>query len=536
MLERLRELLRRLGRAFSGLTATQRIVFISAGLAVIAAIVTLIIVSPKEEPYAILYSGLTPEEASSIVEELKAENIPYRPSPDLSTIYVPRNKVLDLRLQMATKGLGLGAGVGYEIFDEKKFGVTEFQQKVNLLRARQGELTRTINKMDEVKLTRVHLSIPERTVFVEEEEKPRASVMLVLDRGKRLTKNQVRGIVHLISSSVENLEPENITIVDNHGNILSEEVEGAYGALTAIQMDIQRQTEADLERKIKSILAPIVGPDRVIARISAQLDFTRMEERKEDYDPERTALRSEQISSEKYEGGTQIPTGVPGIRGNIPPDQIPPVTPGGKTKYSKEKETLNYEITKTTSLTVKPIGDIKRLTVAVLVDGTYEWTEGEEGEEERVYIPRTEEELVGFDSLVKNAVGYQKARGDEVKVQSFPLKAITDIEDELRREEERMRKQEMIKEYFRMGLKGLATLVFLVGLIIAFFIINRYIKGKQEAEMARIRAEEEEAKEEGPPGILLEPGAYLRRTQDFARQDPKAAAELLRVLMKRGAK
>lgn len=534
-MDRLRELLNKFLEILKGLSNVQKII-IGAVLAVALVLIFTLTMRPSEPAYQILYSGLTPEESAEIVEELRSENVPYRPSSDLSTIYVPREKILDLRLTMATKGLGIGRGVGFEIFQERTFGMTEFQQKVNFLRAMQTELERTINRVEEIEMSRVHLSIPEKSLFVEEEEKPTASVMLTFHRGRSLSRNQVKGIVHLVASSVPGLEPKEVTIVDGFGNILSEGIEeGVPGMLTATQMELQRKIESDLEKKVRAILAPVVGrPEKVIANVTALLDFTRREQQKEDYDPGRIAMRSEQIMSEKYEGGSRIPIGVPGVRGNIPPDQLMPGTVGGKTSYQKEKETINYEVTKTTSLLIHPVGQIKRLTMAVLLDGNYEWVKDEEGEEIRKYIAISDDELRGYEDLIKKTVGYSEERGDEISIRNFPLKALTIKEDELRALRKREALEKQMRVYFKYGIYGALVFVLFVIGISSLIFINRWMRAKHEEKLAEIRAIEEVEKEEGPPSITLEEGIFLQRTKEFAKKEPKAAAELIRALMKKG--
>ncbi|MBI2061341.1 MAG: flagellar M-ring protein FliF [Nitrospirae bacterium] len=527
MFERLQQLGKQLFERFIKLPRPYQIL-VGAGAAVLLLTITVLSARKPVVDYQLLYGNLQQEELAKIKADLDEQLIPYKISADETAISVPKGKAMDLRLSFSLKGMPT-AGIGYEIFDQKAFGLTEFQQRINLLRALQGELERTISKMGEIQRARVHLSMPEKSLFIGEEKKTSASVMLLLKPGMELKRHQVKGIVHLVSSSIEGLQNKDVTIVDNHGRILTEGLdEGSDGGITSTQIERQQWLEKEYEKKIVSILEPVVGPQRVVAKVTAELDWTRTEQKKEDWDPNRIATRSEQSVTEKFQGGAQVPVGIPGVRSNIPPDLIPPGVQPSEQKYTKEQIATNYEVTKTVTMSQLPTGDVARLTVAVLVDGKYQMVK-EGGRDVRKFVARTGEELLTYEALVRNSVGYRAERGDEVKVASFPLAAVSSMEDEMRLLRQREREEMLI----RYSLIGLSIVAFAVLFLLGMRYLNRWLEAKREAELAALGEEELEEKPIGPPEIRLEAGAYLKRALEFARKDPRMAAEILRQWLKK---
>jgi flagellar M-ring protein FliF len=311
--------------------------------------------------------------------------------------------------------------VGFELFDNTKLGMTEFAQNVNYQRALQGELSRTINGLVEVESSRVHIVMSRKSLFLDDEQPATASVILNLARGKWLNKSQVQGIVHLISSSVPRLEPQNVTIVDNNGKLLAGlEDENAPGSITSDQLEFQEKKEHSLENRIKSMLESVLGQDKAIVRVSCDLDFVQQEKTEEMFFPENQVVRSEQTFNERSDKAAANPSGIPGLAANIVKDK----TATGKTKaagsiYQKQDNTRNYEIGKMTSRQIMPVGKLKRLSVAVVVDGTYKRVlneEGPEAVEEIQYVPRSEAEMAKLENIVKRAVNYDETRGDKVEV------------------------------------------------------------------------------------------------------------------------
>jgi flagellar M-ring protein FliF len=358
----------------------------------------------------VLYSNLSSEDAGAIVAKLKEAHIPYSFSADGSAVLVPSDKVHELRIQMATQGIPQGGVIGFEIFDRTTIGTTEFVQKINYRRALEGELDRTIGQLAEVSRARVHLAVPEKTLFTERQEQPRASVVVSLRTGRSLSEGQIQGIVHLVSSSVESLAPQAVTVVDNHGRILSKNSDDSSKfQMSASQLDYQHTLEKKIEENIQTLLEKVVGPNKAIVRVSSLLDLRQVEKTEEKYDPDGQVVRSEQKTDENLSGSSTAPAsgGVPGVLSNTPPKTAAATPEGSKSNNSTQKknDVTNYEISKTVSRTIEPVGTIKRLSVAVMVDGAYEVTKGDKGQSNRKYVPRSEDEMKKLNDLVKKAMG-----------------------------------------------------------------------------------------------------------------------------------
>ena len=370
----------------------------------------------QKSDYQILYTNLAAEDAQSVINRLIDLRISYKLSSSGSAILVPSDEVHKVRLLLAGEGLPQGTSVGFEIFDRSTIGSTEFVQKLNYRRALQGELARTISQLKEVSSARVHLVVPEHTLFTNDQQAPRASVVLKLVSERGLTEKQVQGIVHLVASSVERMSPQAVTVIDGHGRILSKVFDESSSLVQTIstQLEYQDNFEKKLENKIRSLLEPIVGMNKAIVRVSSDLDLRHVEITEEKFDPDTQVARSEQKTQEKRVGSSLSPeaSGVPGAL------QTTPGGAGSSIQNSSEKknEVINYEISKTTSRISQPIGTIKRLSVAVLVDGTYETITDEAGETTRNYISRTDEEMKKFEDLVKGAMGFSEERQDHVEV------------------------------------------------------------------------------------------------------------------------
>ncbi|MBW2565165.1 MAG: flagellar M-ring protein FliF [Deltaproteobacteria bacterium] len=339
----------------------------------------------------------------------------YQIASNGSSILVPEEKMHEIRLEMASKGLPQGGSVGFEVFNNTKLGMTEFVQNVNYQRALQGELSRTINKFKEIESSRVHIVMSPKSLFVDKEEPATASVVLRLRHGRWLSDNQIQGIVHLVASSVPRLKPENVTVVDNSGKMLAGFKDGnEAGKTSSNQLEFQERLEKSMDNRVKTMLEKALGIDNAIVRVSCLLDFKRREMTEERYFPENKVVRSEQILSETSGGSGINPRGVPGLRANIAKRKKT-----GKEdtlEYQKEDKTVNYEIGKMTSVISEPTGEIKRISVAVVVDGTYAKLKARGGKQSWKYIPRTPEEMKTLENIVKRAVNFDPNRGDAVEV------------------------------------------------------------------------------------------------------------------------
>ena len=373
--------------------------------------------------YQTLYSGLSSEDAGSVIAYLQENNIPYKVSSYGNNILVPDEQVHETRMQLAAKGIPQGGGVGFEIFDNTKIGMTEFSQNINYQRALQGELSRTINRFDEVDNSRVHIVMASKSIFQENEEPATASVVIKLYPGRKLANNKVQAIVHLLSSAISGLQPENVTVVDNNGNMLTRINNGDLETSTDDQMSYQSKLENNLENRVKSMLETALGKAKATVRVSCAMDFQKMEKTQEMYLPENRVIRSEQHFNELSNDQNIIPAGIPGIVKNDGVNEEINANDVGATGYRKNDQTINYEIGKVVSHIVEPTGKLTRLSIAVIVDGTYREKEDEEGNISREYIPRTPEEMAKLKGIVKTAVNFDENRGDILEVVNMPFEA-----------------------------------------------------------------------------------------------------------------
>ena len=377
--------------------------------------------------YQVLYSNLSQEDAANIVSKLKEQRIPYKLEGGGSFIMVPAEKVYETRLALAGDGLPRGGNVGFEIFDQTSFSTTEFVQRLNYQRALQGELSRTINEFREVEHARVLIVMPKDSLFVEDTRPPSASILLKLKSS--LPPDKVAGIVHIVASGVEGLTPEQVTVVDTTGRVLFKGAgQGDDAALfSANKLDYQRQVEAKIAGRVQSMLEGIVGKAKAIVRVSAEIDFGQIDFTEEKYDPDNTVVRSRQRRVESSEKGEENAMATMGVNPRQP--GVPSQGAETRTRSQKEDEVVNYEINRVTRRVINPSGTVKRLSVAAVVDGTYEVLTAEDGSKTRKHIPRSSKELEEFEKIVKRAMGYDADREDQVQVSCFPLSVSTGAEE-----------------------------------------------------------------------------------------------------------
>jgi len=406
-----------------GLSPAKRLTLLTLVLGTVAGFAFLMTWSGGVELRA-LYTNLDPQDAGAIVARLKEQKIPYRIAGDGRTLLVPAESLHEIRMQMASEGLPQGSGIGFEVFDNTKLGMSEFAQNVNYQRALQGELARTIARIGEVESCRVHLVMPEKTLFVDREQPASASVAVKLKAGRRLSPEQINGIVHVVSSSVPRLTPDQVTVVDNNGKLLAgSRGKTAYGGLSLDQLEYQGHVEKNLEGRVKSMLEQALGEGKAIVRLACALDFQRHEKTEEHFLPDNRVIRSEQSLNESSRNAEGAPQGVPGVRSNTPgPDLMQnPASGPAAASFEKQDRTVNYEIGKITSRILEPVGRITRVSVAVLVDGTYKTATQKGGTPEREYVPRGSEEIQKIEALVKRAVNFDADRGDTVEVVNIPF-------------------------------------------------------------------------------------------------------------------
>ncbi len=377
---------------YSKMSVSQRVSFALIVGSIVIFLITVFVWSSKPD-YVVLFSDLSTDDAAKIYTKLEEYEIPYKVTGNV--IKVPSQYVYETRLKLANEGLPKGKNVGYEIFDKTTLGQTDYLQRLNFQRALEGELSRTISSIDVIDYARVHLVMPKPTIFSDKEKKVTASIVLTT-RGRHLSKDKVTAITHLVSSSVEGLDPGDVTIIDDNGNLLSGASEPNVAvSMTASQLEIQKNIENYLESKVSTLLSGVLGPGKSIVRVTADLDFSQNEKTKETYNPESQVARSEN----RVEETSKI---------------------SSDSNSTVEKVITNYEIDKTVEHIIGATGKIARLSIAVVMDGKYE-VEGVGKEKTKKYIARTEEEKDDIRKLVMTSIGLNKERGDSIEVINIPF-------------------------------------------------------------------------------------------------------------------
>lgn len=419
-------------RAFvARLSRPVRILVGSTG-ALAAVFVAYLAYAATHEPYSVLFANLEREDAAALVAKLKETKVPYRVQADGTTIEVPEAQVRELRLDLASAGLPHGGGVGFESFDKLRLGASEFEQHVLFRRALEGELGRTIGALGAVQSARVHLVLPEKSVFVTKSEPASASILVKLRPGRSLGPSEVDGVVHLVASSVAGLTADRVALVTTEGVTLHKP---RTGSDVANGFDSEGSTqahalEASLEERARSMLEKLVGPGHVDVRVSADVDLARVERTEDRYDPKSAVLRSEERSFERTAGADDPTTmaGVPGAESNLPTSKpaakasaTPAPAASNAPPATRESHTRNFEVDHVIEKRIATTGTLKRITVAVVLDGV---TKTENGK--TTNTPRSKEELAKLAGLVKSAVGADDARGDLVTVDSVPFQEIAD--------------------------------------------------------------------------------------------------------------
>jgi flagellar M-ring protein FliF len=459
------EFVRTLGAARLGAMAA-----VTAALVGVFAFIILRVTAPQMSP---VFTDLTPEDSAAIVKDLERQAIPYELKNDGAIVMVPRDKLTRIRMKLAEGGLPKGGGVGYEIFDKSDtLGATSFVQNINHLRALEGELARTIKALDRVQAARVHLVLPERPLFSRDKIEPSASIVLRV-RGA-LEAQQVRAIRHLAASAVNGLKPQRVSIVDEAGNLLAD---GAAGDPNSTLGGSVEERQAGYERRLKdqieSIVSSVVGPGRARVQLSAEFDFNRITETFDKFDPEGRVVRSSQTREESSatdnrEGQVTVGNELPGAQQQQQPPQQnqqnqSPQATAQRDQSKKSEEIVNYEISRSTKTQVTEGGRIKRISAAVLVDGSY--AKNEKGDV--VYQPRAKEELDRIAALVRSALGFDQKRGDQIEVVNLrfaespasPIQEPSGVMSFLQ-----LTKDDLMRtiELAVMGLLGLVVLLFVV--------------------------------------------------------------------------
>jgi flagellar M-ring protein FliF len=514
---RLRELWQQIAAFFVSQPPGRRVVILAVGVGSIAAVLGVAwwVQRPLYRP---LFTNLSQPDAAAIVEALREERVPFRLEDGGRAVLVPAEKLYELRLALASRGLPEGGGVGFEIFDKQSLGQTDFLQRLNYQRALQGELGRTVAELGGVESARVHLALPERSLFVAEDRRPSASVVVKLAPGRTLSSGQIDGIVHLVAASVEGLATDDVTVVDEGGRMLTKNRRAEDADGTSSALEYQVGLERQLSERVETMLAAMVGRDKTIARVAATLDFARVERTEESYDPDRTAVRTQRTTREETIG-TRGPGGAPGVQANLT-NEAAAVPEGEGPRSERRDESQSFEISKVVSRTIAPPGVVKQLSVAVLIDGTYSTGEGGA----RTFTARPAEELDRLKELVKSAVGFSETRGDKIEIASVPFQTEAAAEPE-----------GMLGALARWAPAVLTRLLgVVVAVVLLLFVVRPLLLGlaARGREVARATAEL-------PPGAPRHAlaDATARLTQEnlsIAQQDPERAARLVREWLHEG--
>ncbi|MEP0706606.1 MAG: flagellar basal-body MS-ring/collar protein FliF [Parvibaculum sp.] len=426
----------------------------------------------SDEPKALLFSDVGVEDAAKMVAELDATSVPYELRGDGSMIYVPRSDVLRLRMMLAEKGLPAGGTVGYEIFDNADaLGTTSFVQNINHLRALEGELARTIRSIDGVEAARVHLVLPERELFSRDRREPTASIVLKVSRNT-LSTQQVKAIQYLVSSAVDGLAPGRVSIVDERGTLLASGTGDDSQSMLTSSVDERRTGyENRLRTHLETILQRVVGAEKARVEVTAQMDYNRITQTSDTYDPASQVVRSTQTVEDSSSSTDGVRNDGVTVGNNLPNANLggEEAEAGSKQSANRTEETVNYEISRTTKTEVLEPGRVKRLSVAVLVDGSY----AADADGNMVYTPRSEQELEKIEALIRSAMGFDEARGDQVEVVNLqfaqPSEAAVDLVNEA--------PQDGFMGFGRADIMRLVELAVMavLGLVAMFFVLRPLI-------------------------------------------------------------
>lgn len=374
-----------------------------------------LIIQARVADYQLLYANLTLSDAGNVVNWLKSSKVPFQLKNGGKNIWISADTIYETRLDLAANGLPSGGSVGFEVFDKQSFALTDYVQKVNYTRALQGELSRTITSLAPVESTRVHLALPEKRLFKNQQKKPTASVIVTLAPGEQLDSSQVQGIIHLVTGSVTGLNPEDVKIIDSNGVVLDGEREKNKDDLFSVDMlAFQQDVENRLEMRAQDLLDTTMGRNKAMVRVTATLDFAKVEKTEELFDADEPVIRSEQINQES--SGTQTTGGIPGVQSNLQGNSAGQNTSLPPT--SKSSHVTNYEISKTVSKIINPVGTIKTLSVSILVADRI--ISGED-DKTTTTVPLSADELKSIENMVATALGIVPERGDKINIVSMPF-------------------------------------------------------------------------------------------------------------------
>ena len=471
--------------------------------------------------YTVLFANLQTDDAADVVDRLKTAGIPYKISGEGTTILIPDKSVAETRLTLAQEGVPRGGGVGYEIFDRTRLGITSFEQKVNLKRATEGELARTINQFNEVKWSRVQIVIPEDRLFTEQQREPTAAVLLNLFPNRTLGRNQVRAVQRLVANSIEGMQPQNVTILDQHASALTTPSGAGFTSseLSGSQFELRSRVEKHFQRKLLSMFDRIVGPDKSAVSVSVDLDFDKIEKTEEKYDPDGAVVRSEERQKESTTTPGSFSEGVAGISANLPTIAQPAsLSIGGPQKQTSSTLT-NFEISKTIEHIIKSPSTMKGVSVSIVVDGAYKTGVDDEGKPTREYVARTDDEIEKYKRMALAAIG--PFANSVAEVINVPLDATTAEWDRLAA----VKARDRLDLYYAIGRGGVS-----VAILMAIFLMVRYIIKRTLSE--RVIIPESSGIGSRIDHVISEDAATVAEVKEMAEDRPDDLATLIKVWVK----
>jgi flagellar M-ring protein FliF len=511
------------------------------GIAALAGVVLAMTMWASQGDYKVLYANLSDKDGGAVIAQLSQMNVPYRMAEGGGAILVPAAQVHDLRLKLATAGLPKGTVSGFELMDNARFGQTQFQERLTFQRGLEGELTRSITSLAAVETARVHLALPNQNGFFREQQKPSASVLLTLHAGRTLDRAQIAGIVHLVSSSVPEMSPKAVSVLDQTGALLTGAGDGPQAGLDAQQLQYVAQVEGGYTKRIRELLEPIVGADNLRATVAADIDFSQTEATSEEFKPNQgsaasIAIRSQQTSEQGAGAGTGLPSGVPGAASNQPPVaatapltgasqplQGAPIS-GAAGPSGRREAVTNYEVDKTVRVTKNASGNVKRLNAAVVVNNrTVVDAKGKSTQ-----VPLSAEEIDKLTALVQESIGFNKERGDSVKVINAPFKVdpVTNVDTPL------WKSPELI-DLVRAA--ALPTGLAVVAILVFFGLLRPAAKAAFAAPRLSSRGTRIDAVVDDGQTLdavaALPPPAYLKQIEGakaMAKDNPAAVAGIVR--------
>ncbi len=460
------------------------------------ALFTVIIFQARQADYQLLYANLAEKDAAAVVSWLKGQKIAYELKNGGKNVWISATKIYETRLELAANAIPTGGSVGFEVFDKQSFALTDFVQKVNYTRALQGELARTVTSLAPVEATRVHLALPEKRLFKNQQKLTTASVIVTLVPGRTLDKDQVQGIIHLISGSVTGLAAENVTVINSNGKVLEGlDTDKDEQRLSMDMLAFQQEVEHRLELRAQDLLDKTMGYGKAMVRVTALLDFAKVEKTEELFDADEPVIRSQQVQDES--NGGQASGGIPGVQSNLQGNTAGQSvnTPGS----NKSSSIINYEISKTVSKIIEPVGSTKSISVSVLIADKVIPPVDEESE--ATLTPRSAKELKNIESMIATALGLDRERGDNINVTSMPFMA--DAEEVFIAEG---MPKNLLYEYLPLIKIGLLS----IGVLFFYFFLVRPIiktmKGEVTAHNKTIAELEKEAleKQKAEEALLLE--------------------------------